>query len=471
MADVSARMAQVRSSLSFVALLLAGCASVGVPPVPPHAGVAVPGAWSQPVAPAGAGLARWWRVFGDAALERLVEQALAANTDVGTARANLLEARAARSEAAAALWPQVAGSVTAQRSARAGARAANAFEAGFDASWEADLFGATHHAVAAQDALVHAGAASLGATRVSVAAEVARSYLQLRGTQARISVARENLASQQQTLQISGWRRQAGLANDVEVEQARTAAEQTRAQIPALESSAAQLVHALGVLAGQAPQALGRELSAPAPLPQPREHLAAAVPAQALAQRADVVAAADRLRAAAQAVAQADAARYPALDLSASLAWSGLTLGTVGSVSAARSVFAGLVQPLFDGGRRQAQLAGREAQYLAALEALRASVLAALREVEDALAALDADRARLAALQAALESARNAALLATQRHASGLIDFQTVLETQRTLLNVQDSVTGAQADLATDHVRLYKALGGGWQADRPEQLS
>jgi NodT family efflux transporter outer membrane factor (OMF) lipoprotein len=467
-------MAGVRSRRSFfacIALLLGGCALQAPPAVPPHAGVAVPPAWSEPVPPAGAGLARWWRVFGDALLERLVEEAIAANTDVGVARANLMQARAARAEAAAALWPQVTGSVSAQRAAPSGASATNAFEAGFDASWEIDLFGGTRHGVAAQDALAQAAAATLGATRVSVAAEVARSYLQLRGAQARIAVARENLASQQETLQISDWRRQAGLANDVEVEQARTAVEQTRAQIPVLQSGAAQLAHALGVLTGRPPQALLQELATTAPLPQPRENLATAVPAQALAQRADVVAAESQLRAAAEAVAQADAARYPALDLSASLAWSGLTLGTVGSVSAARSVFAGLVQPLFDAGQRQARLAGRTAQYLAALDTLRGSVLAALRDVEDALSALDADRARLAALQAALASARNAALLATQRHASGLIDFQVVLETQRTLLNVQDSVTAAQADVATDHVRLYKALGGGWQPDRPEQLS
>lgn len=468
--SLNLRMASAHSSVAFL-VLLAGCAAVGMPPVPPHAGVTVGPAWSQPVPGGSARLAHWWRMFGDATLDRLVAEALAANTDVGTARANLLQARAARAEAAAALWPQVAGSVSAQRAAPAGGRAQDRFEVGFDASWEIDLFGGTRHAVAAQDALVRGSAATLGATRVSVAAEVARNYLQLRGGQARIAVARENLASQQETLQIISWRRQAGLASDVEVEQARTAVEQTRAQIPALHSATAQLAHALAVLAGRPPQALLQELAAPVPLPQPREDLAVAMPAQALAQRADVAAAEDRLRAAAAAVRQADAARYPALDLSASLAWSGSTLGTVGSVSAARSLFVSLLQPLFDAGRRQAQLAGREAQYLAALEGLRGSVLTALQEVEDALVALDADRTRLAALRAALESARNAALLATQRHTSGLIDFQTVLETQRTLLNVQDSVASAQADVATDHVRLYKALGGGWQAAQPEELS
>ena len=454
----------LRAAALVLVFLLSACATTTTPPLPPQAGVGVPAQWAQPVPAGGGALAQWWRGFGDPALVRLVEAALAANTDVGIARANLLQARAARGLAAAALWPQLSASLSAQRAAGAGAGARNTFQAGFDASWEADLFGGNQHALAAQDALLAASAASLGAVQVSVAAEAAQAYLQLRGTQARIAVARENLGTQQETLQISEWRRQAGLASAIEVEQARTAVEQTRAQLPVLQAAAAQLAHALGVLTGRPPQALLAELAATAPLPQPGAELAVAVPAQALAQRPDLLAAELRLRAAAETVGQAEAARYPRVDLGASLAWSGLTLGSVGSVPAARTLLASLAQPLFDAGAREAQLAGRRADYLAALESWRAGVLAALQEVEDALAALAADRQRLAALQAALESARNAALLANQRHASGLIDFQTVLETQRTLLAVQDGVASAQTELATDHVRLYKALGGGWSA-------
>lgn len=451
-------------------LLLAACATP-VPPVPPLASVPVPAQWSEAVPVGAGGLAQWWRVFGDPELVQLVEAALAADTDIGVARANLLQARAARDEAAAALWPQASAGISAQRSALSGAREGNSFQAGFDASWEIDLFGGNRHALGAQQALVDAGAATLAATQVSIAAEVAQDYLQMRGAQVRIAVARENLASQQETLQISEWRRQAGLANDVEVEQARTAVEQTRAQVPVLQASAAQLAHALGVLTGQPPQALLPQLSQPAPLPQPQAGLAVAVPAQALAQRPDVQAAERKLKAAAERVGQAEAARYPTLDLAASVAWSGVTLGSVGGVSAARSLLASLTQPLFDAGTRRAQLAGRSAEYQAALETYRASVLAALQDVEDALVALATGRDRLAALQVALEAARNAALLASQRHASGLIDFQTVLETERTLLTVQDSVGSAETDLATDHVRLYKALGGGWSPATPEQPS
>lgn len=432
--------------------------------MPAQAGVLVPAQWSAPASAGSAELVRWWQVFGDPWLVRLVEDALAANTEVGIARANLLQARAARAQAAAALWPQFSSAVSAQRSAAASQHTRGSFQAGFDASWELDLFGGRGHAVAAQDALVDASSATLAAVQVSIGAEVAQSYLQLRGAQARVAVARENLASQEETLQISQWRRQAGLAHDVEVQQAQAAVEQTRAQLPLLQSSAAQLAHVLGVLTGRPPEALVAGLAAPAPLPQPRAEVAIAVPVQALAQRPDVAAAQHRLRAAAETVGQAEAARYPSLELGASVAWSGVTLGALGGVSAARSLLATLMQPLVDAGARKAQVAGRQAEYQAALEGYRASVLSALQDVEDALVALASGRQRLAALDGALDAARSAALLAAQRHGSGLIDFQVVLETRRTLLGVQDSVASAQTELAIGHVRLYKALGGGWQA-------
>jgi outer membrane protein, multidrug efflux system len=450
------------------AALLAGCAVTAPPPaITP---VSLPAQWAEPVPDGTRALAQWWRVFGDATLVELVEAALRSNTDIASAQANLRAARAARAEAAAGLWPTLTASLGAQRTVGAQRVATgNLFDVELDAAWEADVFGATRHGVAAQDALERSSAATLAAVQVSVAAEVALAYFDLRGAQERVAVARENLASQEETLQISRWRQQAGLATSVEVEQAVTAVEQTRAQVPTLRSAAAAAAHALAVLAGDAPAALARRLAVPAPLPQPAGDLVVAIPAAALRQRPDVLAAEQQLRAAAEQVAQADAQRLPAASIAASLAWSGTTLGAVGSAVAARSLLASVQQPLFDAGLRHARLAGRQAQFDAAQAGYRASVLKALQEVEDALAALDAARERTATLRRALEAARNAALLATQRHASGLIDFQVVLETQRTLLSVQDSLVAGQAELAADHVRLYKALGGGWRRAGEEE--
>jgi outer membrane protein TolC len=163
-------------------------------------------------------------------------------------------------------------------------------------------------------------------------------------------------------------------------------------------------------------------------------------------------------------VSQADAARMPSFRLSGSLGLSALTLGGLGgSAALLNSLFAGLSLPVFDGGALDAQLRAQQAAYTQARIDYEATVLAALAEVEDALVALAADRERLVRQQNAAEAAANAALLAQNRYESGLIDFQVVLDTQRTLLSTQDSVAATVASLGADHVRLYKALGGGWQ--------
>ena len=449
-----------RSLFPAVVLVLSGCA-IQAPPVVPASTVVIPNAWSQPTPAGERPLASWWRRFGDPLLAQLVEDSQRANSDVRIAQANLRQARALRDQAAAALWPNLSVSASAQRS-RDGTGGRNLFDAGFDASWEPDVFGATGHGVGASEAQARAGAASLAATEVSIAAEVAVGYLQLRGTQARAAFARDNLAAQEQTLQIAQWREQAGLGSSLETAQARSAVEQTRAQLPVLAASIAQTGHALSVLTGEPPASLGERLAAPAALPQPPADLALAIPARTLRQRPDVLAAEWQLRAQAERVAQADAQRLPSVQLRASLAWSAATLGSVGSVAAARSLLASVGQTLFDRGMRNAQLAAQQAAFDAAQETYRARVLAALQDVEDALAALASARERVVALRAAAEATRDAALLANNRYASGLIDFQTVLDTQRTLLNVQDNVASAETDLATSHVRLYKALGGGW---------
>jgi NodT family efflux transporter outer membrane factor (OMF) lipoprotein len=442
-------------------LITSGCASY-IPAAPADAGIEIPAGWSQPSSAGTQSLAQWWQGFGDALLVELVDAAQRANTDLKIAQANLREARALRDAAAAGLWPTLSASASARRSGGGGASTGNLLDAGFDAAWEPDIFGAARHGVGVTEATAQARALSLAGTEVSVAAEVATSYLQLRGSQARAAFARDNLATQEQTLQIAQWREQAGLGSSLETSQARSAVEQTRAQLPVLRASIAQTGHALAVLTGRPPATLDARLAADAPLPQAPRGLALAIPAATLRQRPDVLAAEWLMRAAGERVGQADAQRKPAVQLRASLAWSSATLGSLGSIDAARSLVASIGQTLFDRGRLNAQLSAQEAAFDAAQQSYRAQVLTALQEVEDALSALAASRDRVTALDAALLSTRDAVLLANNRYTSGLIDFQTVLDTQRTLLNVQDSLASAQTELATNHVRLYRALGGGW---------
>jgi NodT family efflux transporter outer membrane factor (OMF) lipoprotein len=406
----------------------------------------------------------WWGDFHDPLLSQLVQQALQANTSVRSAQAALQQARALRDVKVANALPGVTLSGSARRNQTEFAGGSKGFSAGLDASWELDVFGAVRSSVNASEADTLASQASLRDVQVSIAAEVALAYIQLRGQQAQLAIARNSLASQSETLQLTDWRAQAGLVTSLEVEQAKAATAQTSAQIPALTASIAKTRHSLAVLTGQRPLELDLLLSASQPVPKAANLSTTAIPADTLRQRADVRAAEHRIQAALSRVDAADAARYPGFNLGGSLSLSALTLaGLSNGATLAGSLLGSLSVPLFDAGAGKSQVLAQQAALGQARAAYQNTVLTALKEVEDALVAFQADRQRLQFLQQAATAADNAALLAQNRYSSGLIDFQTVLQTQRTLLSAQDSVAGLQADLSSDHVRLIKALGGGWQ--------
>ena len=447
---------------------LVACSSVPQTLSPKHTqSVAVPTQWVAAQADVKAtDLVQWWTRFSDPQIPALITQSLKANTSVQSAQAALRQARALADVQRAGVGPTMGASASAQRSQSGSGGPGNRFQLGFDASWEPDIFGGNRNAADASEADVQASAASLAQVQVSLAAEVAASYIHLRALQTRLDIANNSLRTQQETLQITRWRAQAGLASSLDVEQAVSATEQTRAQLPSLQASAAQAKNALAVLTGQAPGTLDASLSAQAAIPASPPDLVLAFPADTLRQRPDVRAAERGISAALARVSAADAARYPSFNLGGSLGLSALTLGTLtDGASLLKSLLASVSIPLFDGGARQAQVRAQEAALEKARAAYQAAVLTALQDVEDALVALKGDRERLERLQAAGQAAANAEWLARQRYASGLIDFATVLTTQRTLLSLQDSVASAQAALSTDHVQLYKALGGGWQPD------
>jgi multidrug efflux system outer membrane protein len=440
--------------------------------------VIAPASWSQSAAPADAstgpglvqgtatGLAAWWGRFHDAQLSALVQRALDANTDVTSAIAALQQSRALRESTQAALGPALSATASAQRSLNgtgSSATAANSFAAGLDASWEPDIFGGKRAAVDATQADADAALTTLGNVQVSVAAEVAVTYIQLRAYQAQLAIAQRNLQSQTETAQIVRWRAQAGLTTAVEVEQAATAVAQTAAQVPVLQTSIRKTAHSLAVLTGQTPDALLTDLAVVQEVPVPDEALTLSLPAETLRQRPDVRAAEFKVAAAKARVSQAEAARYPSFNLSQTLGLKSLTAGALtDGASLVASLLASVSAPLWDGGAASATVRAQQAALAQSYSSYRATVLAALKDVEDALATLQGDRQRLQQLQIAARAAQAAATLASQRYESGLIDFQTVLTTQRTLLTAQDSVATARADVSADHVRLYKALGGGW---------
>lgn len=450
-----------------LAVILSGCASLANKSSELPA-MNLPAVWSTSGglasdAAAPSSLARWWQRFNDPLLGTLIEQALQNNTSVQTAQAALQQARALRDVRTAGTLPGLSGSGSAQRSQSGSQDGSNNFRIGLDASWEPDIFGGKRSAFNAAQADTLAAQVTLADVQVSIAAEVALAYIQLRGQQAQLMNARSSLMNQDETLQITDWRAQAGLITSLEVEQARGASEQTRAQIPALEASIAKSRHSLAVLTGQAPGALESHLAASLPVPQAADNLALSIPAQTLRQRPDVRVAEHRIEAALARVSAADAARYPSFSIRGSLGLNALTLAALTNGASLISTLAGGISiPLFDGGAGRAQVLAQEAALEQARVGYQGVVLTALKDVEDALVALQGDRARLVHLQNAATAAANSDLLARQRYASGLIDFQTVLQTQRALLTTQDSVASTRADISADHVRLYKALGGGW---------
>ncbi|MDP4076369.1 efflux transporter outer membrane subunit [Acidovorax sp. A1169] len=433
----------------------------------------IPGAWSideQQGAGATeidyASLTAWWHRFDDPLLGVLVGFALKENTSIQGAQAALRQAQALREAAAASLWPTVSGSASAQRGVEGGLSTGSSIFLGLDANWAVDVFGARRAGVDVLDANAQASEASLGDMQVQIAAEVALNYILLRSAIGRSSIAGENLASQEETLQITLWRQQAGLTSSLEAEQARTAVALNKAQLPLLQMSIVQTQNALAVLTGRPPtflpEILDMQVSGAAVL-RVRDALPMSIPAQVLRQRADVRAAEYQVAAALARVGQARAQLLPSFTIGGSLGLRAATIGALtGSSAGLGSVLASVTLPILDGGALRAQLRAQQGALEQAQQMYRASVLAALKDVEDALVALRGDRLRLASLRIAAEAAGNAALLARQRYSSGLIDFQTVLETQRTQFATQDGAATASADVSRDHVRLFKALGGGW---------
>ena len=461
---------QVKRLPRIVLLLipLAGCA-VG-PDYVKH-DPAVPATWANS---AGAGkvsqagdVSRWWQTLHDPLLTELIDEALRNSPDMRSAQAQLRESRSRLDLADANLYPTLGASLSASRSkgnATTGTGAtANVFNAGFDASWEPDIFGGQRRAQEAANADAGATLANLYNTQVSLSAEVALNYVQLRSYQKQLDIARNNLAAQRETLQITEWREQAGLVTMLEVEQARGNVLQTQASIPALNTNLTKAENRLAILLGKFPAALHEKLATPGALPVLPDKIALGIPADTLRQRPDVQAAERQVAAETARIGQDAAALYPSFTLNGSLGWQAFTVGALGtSSSLARSFSASIAQSIFDGGRLRSVLKAQSAVQEQALIAYEKTVLSALEDVENSLAAYANNRERAAALQQAASSARNAAQMARQRYDSGLIDYQSVLDTERTRLSSEDNLAGAEMDQLTALIALYKAMGGGW---------
>lgn len=459
-------------SLGLAVLILAGCATVGPDYAPPA--ISVSANWhTQLKRELGAeevdapGLAGWWTTLNDPGLSSLIERAVAGNLDLKKARARLREARARRGVAKADLFPTLDATATGSRSRNSEATGtvmtSDLYALGFDAAWELDIFGGVRRSVEAAEATLQASQEDWRDGLVSLLAEVALNYVDIRTYQARLAVAEANLKSQDETCQLTSWRYQAGLSDELAVQQSRYNLENTRSQIPTLRTGLEEALNRMAVLLGEQPGKLHEELKKRAPIPVTPLKIAVGVPADILRRRPDVRKTERELAAQTAKVGVATADLYPKFKLTGSIGLEALSLNNLFSAGSQTYSFGpSITWPLFAGGAIRQNIEVQSALQEQVLVAYEAAVLNALEEVENALVAYAEEQYRRQALIDATEAAKRAAELAKDKYQGGLTDFSNVLEAERSLLSFQDQLNQSDGKVTSNLIRLYKALGGGW---------
>jgi NodT family efflux transporter outer membrane factor (OMF) lipoprotein len=460
----------------FAAALLSGC-KVGPdfhPPranMPPaYAGTGSTGVNASVTAPDAGALAAWWQTFNDPTLSELVDQAMMANLDLKIAEARLREARGTRGVVAGGLWPAVGASASYERtrmpaSAVAPAQSAHdLFLAGLDAVWELDLFGGRRRNVESATANVEAAEEGIHGVLVSIIAETALDYIQLRGIQQQIVIAQENLKAQQRTADITRQRFSAGFVGALDVANANAQVATTQSQIPVLETSARQLIYALSVLVARAPGDLVNELAGAGAIPIAPPEVPAGVPSELLRRRPDIRQAEAQLHAATAQIGVAIADLFPKFSFTGSLTYQNNLLQDWFTNPARGFSFGPSVTwPILQGGAIRSNIRAQKASRDQSYFSYQKTVLTAVQEVENALVAFGKEHEHRSALEDAVTANRKAVNLATQLYSQGETDFLNVLNAQRSLYASEDALVQSTRSLATDVAALYKALGGGWQ--------
>lgn len=425
--------------------------------------------------------AAWWHEFGDPELDGLVTHALGANLDLAAAAARVHAARAVLVENRFDLAPHVpltAGYSKAdqqQPGFGTGRIPVESDSLGFDMQWELDLFGHVRRSVEAAQAQLGAEQADLRGAQVSVAAEVARNYFELRGTQTRLDVARRNLLSESQTAQLTRIRYEGGRVTELDVERARARLAATEASIPPLEAQEKQAMYRLAVLLGLRPGTLDAEL-APAPIRAFATALPVGNTAALLQQRPDVRAAERRLALASARVGVATADLFPRVTVSGFVGFLSGNVGHLFSLSGGDDARAWAVTPTvswaaLDYGSVRARLRGRQAELDAASAAYSQTVLLALEETENGFVGYAKEQAALASLTEQARASAHASEIAELQYRAGVTDFLTLLDAQRTQLEAEDAVVQSQTQVNVRAVAIYKALGGVSRGDGGARLA
>lgn len=443
----------------------------------------------------------WWTLFHDPMLTGLERRVAAENLDVRIAGVRLAESRAQLGVARAALFPTLAGNASYVRQqasnngifavipSAAGASGASGaagtstggvkghglqpfdlFQGGFDASWEVDLWGGVRRSVESASASTEAADEARRSALLSSLAEVARDYIQLRGVQTQLQIARDNVRTARQSLNLTQERAAGGVTTDLDVANASAQLNTTLAQIPTLEQQEAQQINALSLLLGQPPNALRADLQTAAPVPPVPPRVPVGLPSELARRRPDVRQAEAQLHAATADIGVAQANFYPSLNLTGSLGLQSLQFGKLFDLNAKQyAIGPGLTIPIFQGGQLRSTLQLRGAQQQEAAVNFQKTVLQAWHDVDNALTAYKAEQTRRDALVLAVSDNQHALALAQSRYQEGVADFLTVLVAESSLLAAQLQLADSTTTVSSNLVALYKALGGGWETDMPEE--
>jgi NodT family efflux transporter outer membrane factor (OMF) lipoprotein len=471
-------------------LALAGIAGAGGCAVGPdyHSSPApAPAAWSSPVAD---GLidgtstsSSWWASFNDAELDSLIQRAARSNMDLRVADARLRQARAVRQGSAADFAPSVDASGSYARELESknqpffGALPLPAnfpfeysvYQAGFDASWEIDLFGAKRRALEAATADWQGAIEARNDAMVSLQAEVARNYVELRGTQLRLQIARHDLILQEEAVELARARFQGGMTGELDVTRAAALLADVRAAIPPLESAVRVAMYSLAVLLGQNPGELVSELSRVAPLPSAPPQVPIGLPSDLLRRRPDVRRAERQLAAETARIGVAKAEWFPKLSLTGDAGFESVSLSKwFEPGSRFWSIGPSVQWRLLDFGRVRAEVRAQTAVQEAALATYEKTALVSLQEAENALITYAQEQNRHRALAEEATENRRSLTMADSLYREGRVNYLDVLDARRSLYQSEDQLAVSDQAVSIDLITLYKALGGGWETPIPE---
>jgi NodT family efflux transporter outer membrane factor (OMF) lipoprotein len=438
----------------------------------------------------------WWNLFKDPQLTALERRVAAENLDVQVATVRLAESRAQLGIVGAAQFPNLNanGSYTRQKASDVGvfsnapgALGANGatgsttggiasttlgafdiYQVGFDASWEVDLWGRVRRSVESASASVEGSAEFRRATLISNLAELARDYIQLRGIQLQLQIARDNAKTAQQSLQLTQQRATGGVTTDLDVANAAAQLRSTEADIPRLEQQESEFINAISLLLGQPPNTLQAELIKPKRVPPIPPRIPVGLPSELARRRPDIRQAEAQLHAATADIGVAVANFYPSVTLSGSVGLQSLQPWQMFNLNARNyAAGPGITIPIFEGGQLKATLVLRKAQQQEAAIVYQKTVLGAWHEVDNALTAYRTEQVRRERLAQAVAQNQRALALAQSRYQEGVADFLQVLTAQQNLLSTQQQFALATTNVSANLVAVYKALGGGWETQMP----